>query len=208
MMQTRAFPLQIKSLDDAGTIEGVAAAFDNVDFGGDRIIPGAFAKSLSDHRARGSMPAMLLHHDLHRPCGVWTDMAEIGDGLQAKGRLTLDSADGREAHALASAGALRGLSVGYVPDVVGQARDARELKAVTLHEVSLVAVGLNDRARVTSVKSIDGAGDIADLLRAGGVSGRRAKAAAGLAWKAINNSDDDDAAQAALLGALSRLKTL
>lgn len=87
-------------------------------------------------------------------------------------------------------------------------RDARELKAVTLHEVSLVAVGMNDRARVTSIKAIDGAGDIADLLRAGGVSGRRAKAAAGLAWKAINDSDDDDAAQIALVGAMARLKAL
>ena len=51
-----------------------------------------------------------------------------------------------------------------------------------------------------SIKSIGGARDIEDLLQESGMSGRKAKAAASAAWKAINiNNDDEAEAQAAAI---------
>ena len=208
-METRGFPLEIKELSQAGEIVGLAAAFGNIDNGGDRIISGAFSKSLAEHKAAGSMPAMLMHHDLKRPCGVWTELVETNEGLLAKGRFSIDAADGREAYALTRDGAMRGLSVGYIAEEKSYVADARELRAVKLFEVSLVAVPMNDRTRVQSIKSIHNAKDIADLLREAGLSGRQAKAAAGAAWRSINETDDADlAAASALTGALARPQTI
>jgi hypothetical protein len=48
---------------------------------------------------------------------------------------------------------------------------------------------MHDRTRVTAIKSHD---DIRDLLREVGVPSRKAKAAAGVAWKAINETDETD----------------
>jgi len=199
-MDTLAFPFECKSVDDAGHIEGLAAAFGNVDRGGDRIIPGAFTKSLSAQAGR-PLP-LLLHHDAKRPAGTWTELRETSEGLFAKGRLTLATRDGAEAHAFARDGALSGLSIGYFPERKSFVGDVRELHVVTLAEVSLVAVPMNDRTRVRTVKSVTSVRDLEDLLRDGGFSGRKAKAAATAAWKAINDQSDDDAADAELAALL------
>lgn len=47
---------------DAGEIVGIASAFGNPDAMGDIVAPGAFAVSLSEHKAAGTMPAMLWAH--------------------------------------------------------------------------------------------------------------------------------------------------
>lgn len=198
-MDFAATPFEIKALDDTGLIAGVGAAFGNVDQGRDRILFGAFTKSLAERGGR-AVP-MLLHHDQRRPIGAWTKLTETPAGLAVEGKLTLATRDAQEAYALAKDGALTGLSIGY--DVKRQVhqKDARDLHEVGLHEVSLVAIPMNPLARVASVKAITRPADIEDMLRETGVSGRRAKAAASAAWKAINDSDDDHDA-AAELGAL------
>lgn len=187
---------ELKTINDAGSIEGIAAGIGNVDHGGDRIMPGAFAKTLAD---RGGRPLpMLLHHDLSRPAGAWTDWKETGDGLYVKGRLSMATRDGQEAHVLATDGALTGISIGYKGSGAIDRSGTRNLTNVELFEASLVTVPMNDRARVTGIKSITSAKDIADLLRYVGLSGRQAKAAAGAAWKAIHDNDDEAAAEAQL----------
>lgn len=192
-MERTDFSLEIKELSEAGQIEGLIAAFGNVDHGGDRIMPGAFKSAM------GTSIPMLLHHKQDRPIGRWHDMAETTDGLYAKGRLTRGVRDADEAYALAKDGALTGLSIGYKVRRGNYAGKARELHDVQLFEASLVAVPMNERARVTSVKSITSAKDIADLLREfGDISGRQAKAAAGAAWATINDSAEDAQAEAAL----------
>lgn len=189
-MDTLSVPFQFKSIDDAGVIEGIAAGIGNVDFGGDRIMPGAFSKTLA---VRGGEPLpMLLHHDLKRPIGAWTDVKEVGDALHAKGRITLASRDGAEAYALARDGGLRGLSIGYTVARANHTRAAiKDLHEIKLHEVSLVSVGMNERARVRTVKSLTNPADLEDLFRDYGMSGRKAKIAASAAWKSINETEDE-----------------
>jgi len=64
-MDFAASAFDIKSLNDSGSIEGLLAGFGNVDSHGDRILYGAFSKTLA---ARGERPLpMLLHHDMARP---------------------------------------------------------------------------------------------------------------------------------------------
>lgn len=201
-MDFAASAFQFKSIDDAGRIEGLAAGFGNVDHGGDKILAGAVTKTLA---ARGGRPLpMLLHHDMKRPIGAWTSWRETAGGLEVEGSLTLATRDAQEAYALAKSGALTGISIGWKE--AGRATfegGVRVLPAIELFEASLVAVPMNDRARVTAIKAITGARDIEDLLRDSGLSGRRAKAAASAAWKTLNENDDDaaDAEATAILNA-------
>lgn len=201
LMDYAASPFSIKSLTDGGLIEGLLAGFGNVDHGGDKLLAGSLTKSLA---ARSTPLPMLLHHDLHRPIGAWKEWQERPDGLYVKGNLTLATRDGQEAHALAKDGALTGLSIGWVAKRAAHDRDGvRVIEEADLFEGSLVAVPMNDKTRVALVKSITSARDIAELLQSAGVSGRRAKAAAGAAWKSINDHDDEAEAEAEAIAILN-----
>lgn len=196
-MDFAATPFQLKTLDESGFIAGLGAGVGDTDLGGDRLLYGAFAKTLA---GRGGAPVpMLLHHDLKRPIGAWTKLTETPAGLEVEGKLTLATVDAREAYALAKDGALGGLSIGYDVQRHAHKGNVRELHEVGLHEVSLVSVPMHPRARVGRVKAITGVDDLRDLLRDEcGLSARRAKLAAGAAWKAMNDTDDEAAAEAEL----------
>lgn len=107
-------PFELKRAGDAGEIAGYASVFGGTDAFGDRIAPGAFSRSLAEHRAAGTRPLMLWQHDATKPVGVWTSLAEDERGLKVVGRLTLDSTGGRDAYALLKDGAVGGLSIGFI----------------------------------------------------------------------------------------------
>lgn len=211
-MDFAASPLEIKHLNDAGAIEGLLAGFGNLDSHGDRIAPKAFSRTLAERKDQ-PLP-MLLHHDLGRPIGVWREWEERAEGLYVKGSLVMASREAQEAHALVKAGALSGLSIGF--HLKQAARDPatgeRHLLDVDLVEGSLVAVPSNPITHVTAIKAIATARDIADLLQEAGISGRKAKAAAGAAWKLINQHDDeaeaDAEAEAILKSAAARIAAM
>ena len=173
--------LDTKAITEDGQIEGLAAGYGNVAAGGDVIVPGALARSL---KGRTSVP-MLMYHDQTRPAGIWTDFAESRDGLIVKGHLSLSSQIGQEAHALVRDGAIGGLSIGYKTireQIVGKTRQLLEL---ALYEVSLVTIPMNERAVITSVKSLVEDGRLPTLpefenfLREAGFSKSQATAIAG-----------------------------
>ena len=120
------------------------------------VLPGAFTKSLAAHRAKGTAPALLLHHDHSRPAGKWLDMAEDDHGLFVRGQLLLNTRDGAEAFELVKAGALTGLSIGYRPVVeqFDRAKGVNELLEIDLWETSLVTFPANEAARVEGVKTV------------------------------------------------------
>lgn len=150
-MQRRSFGWEIKGIDEAGYVEGLAAGYGNVDHGGDKILPGAFSKSIE---GRAGVP-MLLFHDQQRPVGKWAEFSETADGLMVKGKISTKTRDGGEAYELVKDGALSGLSIGYDPVVKRMAGDVRELVELALHEVSLVTIGMNSRAMISGVKELE-----------------------------------------------------
>jgi uncharacterized protein len=166
MMQTMDFGLELKALDDAGTFEGYASVFGNVDSGGDKVMPGAFVEGLASARRTGRTVKMLWNHDPNQPIGVWDDLAEDAKGLWGKGRMILEVPKAREVHALAKAGAVGGLSIGYRTKEAAPEGNVRLLKKLDLFEVSMVTFPMNERAKVTSVKA-DGLEDITEKLKAG-----------------------------------------
>lgn len=165
------FELDAKAIDDDGNITGLAVGYGNVDHGGDQVMPGAINLG-----GKKTLP-MLLFHDQKRPAGVWNSFQEVGEGLLVKGRFSMSTRYGKEAHGLAKDGALGGLSMGYKTLKQRFEGKARQLLEVALHEISLVTIPMNDRTRVISVKDILEGGNLPtvrefeDFLRdAGGFS--------------------------------------
>lgn len=156
MLKKNSSPiLDIKAISDDGVFSGYGSIFGNKDHGGDIVVAGAFAKSLAEHRQKGTSVKMFWQHDSHQPIGKWTDISEDGKGLYVEGRLNMGVQKAREAHALLKEGDIDGLSIGYgvIESEPDEKRGALLLKQVKLYEVSVVSMAMNERARVESVKS-------------------------------------------------------
>ncbi|SEM40788.1 hypothetical protein SAMN05192583_0082 [Sphingomonas gellani] len=172
---------KIDGVDEADgkmTFSGYGSVFGNVDSYGDVIAAGAFAESLAEHKAAGTLPLMLLNHDAwdSLPIGVWTGMEEDSHGLKVTGQL-LDTSMGRDTYTALKSGAISGLSIGFRAksfDLRATQDDPlRTLTAVDLIEVSVVTLPANVKARVQAVKSagVDmSVRDLEQLLRDCGLS--------------------------------------
>lgn len=162
--------LSIKALSDKGEIEGYGSTFGGEpDSYGDVIAPGAFAESLADHKAAGTMPKMFWQHDSWEPIGKWIDAKEDEKGLYLRGKLNMDVQRAREAHALLKNGDIDGLSIGYrIKEYsVDTESGVWTLERVDLREVSVVSIGANENAVVSSVKALKAAHDLTEKLKAG-----------------------------------------
>jgi len=212
-MENMSIALEVKELTEAGSITGYGAVFGNVDLAGDRLMPGAFTKSLRRHAAAKTMPLMLWNHNDSEVIGVWSEVNEDSKGLMVGGRLVLDVARAREVHALMKAGALGGLSIGYRTTKDAMDGNVRLLNEVDLWEVSPVAFPANTKARITDVKSNlmtdfarrlrDGTPpsvkEFEDILRDAGIPKALATGIASVGYaKAIRSESDGKASDAAM----------
>ena len=180
--------------DPEGTIEGYGSVYNVVDQGNDIIAPGAFNKSL---RERGTASVkMLWQHDQRQPVGRWDEIKSDRNGLRVKGQLILEVPQAASAHALAKGGAIRGLSIGYIPVkyTIDEKTGTRTLTEVRLLEISLVTFPMNEQAELTGVKS--GQVSIRSLEKAlrdeAALSIKDAKAAISVVVKSLNLRDAED----------------
>lgn len=145
--------LEIKSLNSR-EFEGYGSVFGNVDFGGDVVMPGAFKKSLAEHKTNKTLPMMFWMHQPDQIPGKWMEMEEDSKGLYVKGILA-DTELGRDVHTLLTMKAVRGLSIGYSTfDSDYTNEGIRLLKGLDLHETSIVSLAMNPLADVTHAKSM------------------------------------------------------
>jgi len=165
MKPTLTIPLEIKSLSDR-EFEGHGSVFKNIDLGGDIVMPGAFKRSLAQHREAKSLPQMFWMHDPSRVPGKWIEMSEDKKGLSVKGVLA-DTDLGNEIHTLLKMDAVRGLSIGYVTRDQDFDKDGNRLiKEADLWEVSVVSLPMNPLAQVAHVKSrLSAAGEYVPTVR-------------------------------------------
>ena len=184
--------LDVKA-SDSGRIEGYASTNGGKpDRHGDIVKSGAFASSLSRHKATGEMPVMLWSHAQEQPIGKWTVLKEDSKGLFVQGELNLKTSKGREVFEHVKAGDIGGLSIGYtVPE------DGREyvgdgvfhLKKVDVLEISIVAIPANPLARITNIKTFQSKAEAVDLLRSCGLSKAAAKRFATGGFKALGDDE-------------------
>ncbi len=160
-METKNVPFELKGIEENGVFTGYGSVFGVLDFWDDVVVKGAFIDSIQKR-----MPALLWQHKQDTPIGVYTDIAEDEKGLKVTGRLLVDDVrQAKEAYALLKAGALSGLSIGYIPLdwEYKEDGDVRVLKEVEVWEISLVTFPANDAARVESVKSLDSLSSVQDV---------------------------------------------
>lgn len=161
--------------DGVGTIEGVGAVFYNLDWKGDIIAPGAFAKDIKFFTTEGKI------RDEHMvTTGKVDDAFETVEGLAIKGTI-LPTTAGKDQWILAKNKAITKLSIGVLPItkqyldspaevtswwnskgyapteddliVLGRYGGARLIERGRPYEVSTTWFPANDKTRITSVKS-------------------------------------------------------
>lgn len=155
-------PFEVKAVDTAArTFSGLASTWDD-DLGGDRIVKGAFARTIDAWRgSQGRKPVFLLdqhnYGSIRSVLGKMVDASETDAGLDSEWSV-IDGPDGDEALRRVQGGYITGLSIGYQAiqwenDAAG---DVRVLKEVKLYEVSLVIWPMNEGALIdtSSVKAL------------------------------------------------------
>lgn len=174
MRHTKAFPITaVKAVDtEAGTFEAVVSVFNNVDYHGDRIMPGAFAKSLERWQAAGDpIPVIFSHgwYDLANYLGTADpkDVRELmpGDaelpkvirdngGLMVKGTIDTDEPEGRKALKLLKNRVIKEFSFAY--DILEEERGEdghNELMELDLIEVGPTLKGANPLTQLVAAKA-------------------------------------------------------
>lgn len=170
MMRKSQPVLDVKELRDDGQFQGYGSTFGGEpDSYGDVIVAGAFAASLQEHRAKGTMPKLFWQHNAAEPIGKWLEAVEDDTGLLMTGQLNMNVQRGREAHALLKAGDIDGLSIGYRIKKYERDEDSDVwfLKELQLQEVSVVSIGANENATVSDVKSHREVALLVERLKAG-----------------------------------------
>lgn len=162
--------LEIKALKETGEFEGYGSTFSDVpDSYGDVIAKGAYQDTLASHKAKGTMPKMFWQHDPSQPIGKWLEAAEDATGLMMRGKLNMGVQRAKEAYALLKEGDIDGLSIGYrIKEYsVDAETDVWTLQKLDLFEVSIVSIGANETATISSVKAAKAAHDLFERLKAG-----------------------------------------
>ncbi|MBO9437328.1 HK97 family phage prohead protease [Sulfitobacter sp. R18_2] len=171
LMHKQAAPvLEIKALKDSGEFEGYGSTFGGEpDSYGDVIAAGAYTETLAAHKSRGTMPKMFWQHDAGQPIGKWLDAEEDDKGLLMRGKLNMGVQRGKEAYALLKEGDIDGLSIGYRIKEYSVDTDSGvwTLEKLDLMEVSVVSIGANENATISSVKAAKMAHDFTERLKAG-----------------------------------------
>lgn len=194
--------------DNTGEFVGYGAVFGNVDRGGDKILMGAFAKSIIQKGAKGIK--CLFQHNTDEPIGIYTEIAEDANGLIVKGQLAMGTQRGKETYELMKMGAIDGLSIGYRVNPKGYTYEdngkVRVLSDLDLMEISAVTFPMNPKATISAVKAANKTiREWENFLRdAGSLSHSESKAAAKAVVKALNLRDADED-KPELLGAIKQL---
>lgn len=138
---------------DEGTFEGWASTFGNTDHHNDRVMPGAFAKSLESGR---TTPILWMHQsdDPRSYVGEVVSASETPEGLKIRGRFDLDTEHGAAAYRQVKSRRVDALSIGYgIRHATKGADGVNELRDLDLVEISVVTRGANDQALITAAKS-------------------------------------------------------
>ena len=148
-MQYKASRFEIKAAGD-NTIEGYAAYFGNVDSYGDVIEQGAFSKTLKENNNRIKV---LWQHNINEPIGKPVAMEQDSKGLYIKAKISMTDT-GKKAMELMRDGVIDEMSIGY--DIMKDEYKGknRMLKELRLWEFSPVTFAANEKARITSAKSL------------------------------------------------------
>jgi HK97 family phage prohead protease len=145
---------------EKGQFSARVAVTGNVDRFNDRILPGAFTKTIADWAASGNAIPVLYAHNWSTTDGLLgrvLNAYEDQDGLVIDGQLNLKSAAGRNVYDALQDRFLTQFSFAFEARdyrfVQEGGREIRELAAVDLFEVGPCVVGANPDTELLGIKS-------------------------------------------------------
>lgn len=145
-LETLRVPFEVKSADSrAMTFEGLLSTY-SVDLGDDRVMPGAFKRSL-DHwkgsNRRRPIPLIDQHQydSVNRVVGKLADAEERPEGLWTRWEMIPDDEEAAKVYRRLKGGFIDEMSMGYVTHrhdyTEEKAADGRTKRVRRLHEVGL-----------------------------------------------------------------------
>ena len=161
--------LEVKADSESGIVEGYFSGFGNIDSDQDRILSGAFSKSIKEHGPDSSSNRKIAHlayHDTTRPLGVIQELKEDQTGLYFRSKMGSHT-EGQDFLKMYQEGIIREHSIGfnYIADKIKQTTERDEegreysvwdISEVKLWEGSAVVFGANSETpNLSIVKSQD-----------------------------------------------------
>lgn len=165
MFKNAAVQVKAAGPDDGlqeGQFKALVSVFGNVDSVGDKVMPGAFTKTLADWSSSGNPIPVYWSHRMDDPdmnIGYVIEAAETNDGLEVLGQLDLEddaSPKARQAYRLAKGRRATQWSFAYDVidggEVEADGEAYNELRELKLYEVSMTPIGANDQTELLAVK--------------------------------------------------------
>lgn len=177
--------------EEEGVFSGYASVFNEIDNCSDIVYSGAFAQTLKVRPA--PQIKMLMNHDRNKPVGRWIEAKQDSKGLYVKGKVNVKTSLGRDLWENIKEKVIDALSIGYIATefsfkTVKQGL-IRELKNVSLYEISFVTFPMLDSAKV-ELKNFTPS-DIYNILTNSGINHNDSKIIATKGLQAIGNQNND-----------------
>jgi HK97 family phage prohead protease len=158
--------------DDGGTVEGYASVFLSRHESGDRVMPGAFRKTIKERVKAGMVPYLDSHQwDAAHTVGTVTDASEDSKGLQYRAKLS-KAPSAQDLRLKMIEGHIKRNSIGFMPvresyepydPETGETFDSktksksammgRSIHEIKLYEISAVPLADDPNATIQQVKS-------------------------------------------------------
>jgi HK97 family phage prohead protease len=148
--------------DDAGLFAARVSAFGNTDLNGDRMMEGAFKRSIEALKEAGKLlPVMWSHQHNQLPIGEVDprDMHETADGLTVAGRMFIDDENNPQARSVWESmkrGLISAWSFAFTVPEGGEKMGEdgiREINEAQLYEVGPTLIGANPLAQTIALAS-------------------------------------------------------
>lgn len=143
--------------DSMGQFEAIVSVFGNIDLQGDRVMPGAFTKSIQSWKQSGDEVPVIWSHDWEDPfsiIGSVVDLAETDTGLWVRGQLDLENPKASQVYRLLKNRQVKEFSFAYNIVAEAPASDgATNLTELEIIEVGPTLKGANPETQLLAVKS-------------------------------------------------------
>ncbi|CAB4218454.1 Prohead protease [uncultured Caudovirales phage] len=165
-MEVKTLRAEFKATQNGskGIVTALVSVFNNIDLGGDRMLPGAFTKTIADWQAKGDpLPAIWSHEwddpEAHVGFVDPADMKETADGLEVKMQFDLDRPFAEQVFHLLKTRRVTQFSFGYYTTASEPIRDpdgkmVREISSVDLFEVGPTLLGMNPDTQLIEAASL------------------------------------------------------
>lgn len=167
MTEFKSARFEIKAVSEdkesaQGVVKAYVSMFGNVDYGGDRMVAGAFDNTLKDWSESGDPIPVIWSHQWDNPeahVGILTSVESDETGLLTEQQYDLSKPFAKQVFDLLKSRRVREFSFGFIINDAEMVDDAeygqvREIKDVKLIEVGPTLVGMNPATQLLEAASL------------------------------------------------------